>query len=131
MHIDITTPSILFPAISLFMLAFTNRFSAIVSRIRELSEKSHENKSESLLKQISYLERRVKFIIFMQAFLILSIIFCIISIFALIFSFELIGKWLFMTSLVFIAVSLFISFFEIQISTKAIDIQLEEMKKQN
>ena len=34
MHIDVSTPSILFPAISLLLLAFTNRFLALANLIQ-------------------------------------------------------------------------------------------------
>ena len=36
MEITLTTPAILFPAVSLLMLAYTNRFLAIASIIRVL-----------------------------------------------------------------------------------------------
>ena len=37
MHVSLTTPALLFPAISLLLLAYTNRFFALAALIRNLS----------------------------------------------------------------------------------------------
>lgn len=128
MQIEITTPALLFPTISLFMLAYTNRFSALVNRIRELSGKHHADKSEIILKQILFLEKRVQLIVLMQAFLVIGMLLCIISMFLLMFYFYNAGKVIFILSLLFLCVSLSCSFFEILISSQAIKIQLSNMK---
>jgi hypothetical protein len=48
----LTTPALLFPAISLLLLAYTNRFFAIASRIQDLHAKYKGNCDEVILGQI-------------------------------------------------------------------------------
>ena len=52
MELTLTTPALLFPTISLLLLAYTNRFVAIGSRIRNLHGLYQLEKSDSLLSQI-------------------------------------------------------------------------------
>jgi Protein of unknown function (DUF2721) len=129
MDISITTPALLFPAISLLMLAYTNRFLALASLIRNLHAKykDHTNK-EGVLKQIRNLRLRLRLIRLMQFFGILSLILCVLSMF---FVFEQLSGWanfLFVSSLVAMLISLFLSLSEIQISTKALEIELSDME---
>ena len=129
MEISITTPALLFPAISLLMLAYTNRFLALASLIRNLHAKykDHANK-EGVLKQIRNLRLRLRLIRLMQFFGILSLILCVLSMF---FVFEQLSGWanfLFVSSLVAMLISLFLSLSEIQISTKALEIELSDME---
>lgn len=129
MNIDITTAAILFPTISLFMLAYTNRFSSLVSRIRELSERCEGSCDQAILKQVRFLERRVKLIITMQGFLVFSLLLSVLSILLLTFNFYEIAKITFLISLFSILVSLILSFFEIKVSGNALEIQLDNIKK--
>ena len=129
MEISINTPALLFPAISLLMLAYTNRFLALASLIRNLhaTYKDHTNK-EGVLQQIKNLRLRLRLIRLMQFFGILSLILCVLSMF---FVYEQMPVWansLFALSLVAMLVSLFLSLSEIQISTKALEIELSDMK---
>lgn len=129
MDISITTPALLFPAISLLMLAYTNRFLALASLIRNLHAKykDHTNK-EGVLKQIRNLRLRLRLIRLMQFFGILSLILCVLSMF---FVFEQLSAWanfLFASSLVAMLISLFLSLSEIQISTRALEIELSDME---
>ena len=129
MEISITTPALLFPAISLLMLAYTNRFLALASLIRNLyaKYKEHANK-EGLLQQIKNLRLRLRLIRLMQFFGVLSLILCVLSMF---FVFEQLSLWaniLFVLSLVAMLLSLFLSLSEIQISTKALEIELSDME---
>jgi hypothetical protein len=129
MDISITTPALLFPAISLLMLAYTNRFLALASLIRNLHAKykDHTNK-EGVLKQIRNLRLRLRLIRLMQFFGILSLILCVLSMFSV---FEQLSGWanfLFVSSLVAMLISLFLSLSEIQISTKALEIELSDME---
>ena len=128
MDISITTPALLFPAISLLMLAYTNRFLALASLIRNLhaTYKDHTNK-EGVLQQIKNLRLRLRLIRLMQFFGILSLILCVLSMF---FVYEQLSVWansLFTLSLVAMLISLFLSLSEIQISTKALEIELSDM----
>lgn len=128
MEISINTPALLFPAISLLMLAYTNRFLALASLIRNLhsSYQDHADKN-GVLKQIKNLRLRLRLIRQMQLFGVLSLFLCVLSMF---FVYERIGMWanfLFACSLVSMLVSLFLSLYEIQISTRALEIELGDM----
>ena len=129
MDISINTPALLFPAISLLMLAYTNRFLALASLIRSLHSKykDHTNK-ESVLQQIKNLRLRLRLIRMMQLFGVLSLFLCVLSMF---FVYEQLSVWanmLFALSLVAMLLSLFLSLSEIQISTKALEIELSDME---
>lgn len=129
MEISINTPALLFPAISLLMLAYTNRFLALANLIRNLHSKykDHTNK-EGVLQQIKNLRLRLRLIRFMQLFGIISLVLCVLSMF---FVFEQLVIWansLFVASLIAMLVSLFLSLSEIQISTRALEIELSDME---
>ncbi|MEM9399084.1 MAG: DUF2721 domain-containing protein, partial [Verrucomicrobiota bacterium] len=49
MSIDLTTPGLLFPAISLLLLAYTNRFLSLATLIRNLHASYKEKKEARLL----------------------------------------------------------------------------------
>ena len=128
MEISINTPALLFPAISLLMLAYTNRFLALASLICNLhaTYKDHANK-EGVLQQIKNLRLRLRLIRLMQLFGILSLFLCVLSMF---FVYEQLSIWanfLFASSLIAMLISLFLSLSEIQISTKALEIELSDM----
>ena len=129
MEISINTPALLFPAISLLMLAYTNRFLALANLIRNLYSKYKEHPDTgSVLKQIQNLRLRLKLIRLMQMFGVLSLFLCVLSMF---FVYERLSGWansLFAASLVAMLVSLFLSLWEIQISTRALEIELKDME---
>ena len=73
MEISLTTPALLFPAISLLLLAYTNRFLALANLIRNLHAKYMSEKDLKIKAQISNLKKRVILIRNMQLrFIILS-----------------------------------------------------------
>ena len=129
MNISITTPSILFPAITLLMLAYTNRFLALSQLIRALHKDYKENKSNKTLKQIKHLRYRVFLIRLMQALGASAIIFCTLSIFALLFEYAMVGAILFMISIGVFLGSIISSFIEILLSSKALNILLEDIER--
>ena len=131
MLIEITTPALLFPAISLLLLAFTNRFLAIASLIRSLHQKNigDENIDRILIsKQIHNLKVRLKLIKNMQLFGVLSFFFCVLSMFMLFQHEALWGNYAFGVSMILLLISLGISLTEIQLSTKALNLELKRME---
>ncbi len=128
MEISINTPALLFPAISLLMLAYTNRFLALATLIRNLHAKyqDHSNK-EGVAKQIKNLRLRLRLIRMMQFFGILSLILCVFSMFFVFKQLQVWASMFFALSLVAMLVSLFLSLSEIQISTRALEIELSDM----
>lgn len=126
MEITITTPSLLFPAISLLMLAYTNRFVVLANVIRQLSSLENAPSQAVVIRQIENFRTRMKVIRLMQAFGVLSFVFCTLSMFSLLLMWILAGKFLFACSLILLVISLLFSLYEVNISTTAINIELEK-----
>ena len=124
----LTTPSLLFPAITLMLLAYTNRFLSTATLIRQLHAKYLENQ-ESLLKgQITNLRLRLYLIRNMQLFGVLSFVGCVGSMAFIYWDNQEWGSYLFASALVSLLVSLVISVREIQLSTRALDLELSDME---
>ena len=128
MSINIATPSILFPAITLLMLAYTNRFLALSQLIRSLHQDYQTRQSSNLLKQINHLRYRVLLIRLMQTFGAISIFGCTLSIFALLFQFDQFGVTFFVFSLISFLISIVCSISEILLSSKALNVLLEDIE---
>lgn len=129
MELSITTPALLFPAISLLMLAYTNRFLALASLIRNLHSKynNHTDK-EGVLLQIKNLRLRLRLIRLMQWFGVFSLLMCVLSMFFVYLIYPKMAGFFFASSLVTMLISLFLSLSEIQISTRALEIELSDME---
>lgn len=130
MEMTITTPSLLFPAISLLMLAYTNRFVTLANVIRQLSNLDNAPSRDIVIRQIENLRVRMAVIRLMQAFGVLSFVFCTLSMFSLLLDFLVAGMYLFAVSLILLVVSLLCSFYEVNISTTAINIELEKFDEE-
>jgi len=129
MNLSINTPALLFPAISLIMLAYTNRFLALASLVRNLHAKyTPESKDTLIHGQIKNLRYRLRLIKNMQAFGICSFISCILCMFFIYLEKPLAAEILFAISLLFFIASLFMSLIEIQLSTKSLDLELSDME---
>lgn len=124
----LTTPALLFPAISLLLLAYTNRFLVLAQLIRQLHNQDRRHLSEYVSRQIENLQRRIGLIRAMQAFGILSFLACTVSMFAVFLGRTTLGEWIFGASLILLMVSLLLSFWEIQISCVAINIELQDLR---
>ena len=122
------TPALLFPAISLLLLAYTNRFLGLASLIRGLAARYKENGDRLLIGQIRNLRHRLTLIRRMQACGVASIFMCVACMFALFAGSEMTGKALFAVSLLLLMGSLGLSFREIQLSTNALKIQLSTLE---
>ena len=128
MEVSLTTPALLFPAISLLLLAYTNRFLTIAGLIRALHKNYQENPNKNIKAQIFNLKRRVNLIKNMQIFGIVSLLLCVLSMFLIYEELQFYGSLVFGVSLVLLMISLVLSIIEIQISVKALNIQLDGMK---
>lgn len=128
-QISINTPALLFPAITLLMLAYTNRFLALATLIRNLHAKYkqiHENR-EVIKAQITNLKRRLVLVKQMQAMGIISFFFCVLSMLSFYLELERWGAAIFGVSLLSLLISLALSLNEIFISTRALEIELKDM----
>ncbi len=128
MQISLTTPALLFPAISLLMLAYTNRFLTIATIIRNLHDRYKSEASDNLLGQIANLRYRIYLIRNMQIAGVLSLLFCVISMFALFAGWVVAGQWAFAIALILMMVSMAISLRELQISVGALALLLVELE---
>lgn len=129
MDINLTTPALLFPAISLLLLAYTNRFLALATLIRSLHAKYQEDPHEVILGQIRNLRKRVFLIRNMQASGVLSLLLCVVCMFLLFANEQIAGRYTFGLSLILLIISLALSVYEIQISIQALKIQLGDMEE--
>ncbi|MEM7549164.1 MAG: DUF2721 domain-containing protein [Bacteroidota bacterium] len=126
---ELTTPAILFSAISLLFLAFTNRFLAIATLIRQLHGKYAEHPESGMLHgQIRNLRKRLFLIRNMQAFGVVSFFFCVLSMIFIYIGNGDLAYILFGISLILLMISLIISLIEIYLSTKALELQLSDME---
>ncbi len=128
MDITLTTPALLFPAISLLLLAYTNRFLAIANLIRSLHGGNAGALDKRTKAQIQNLRKRLVLIKNMQLMGIGSLFLCVLCMFLLFGDYILAGKILFAISLIMLLISLGLSIIEIQISVKALNIQLEDLE---
>jgi hypothetical protein len=129
MEISLATPALLFPAISLILLAYTNRFLALSSLIRGLAAQFRANREQMLIGQIHNLRHRLMLIRAMQAVGVASLFVCVACMFALFFGEQVVGRALFAASLLLLMGSLALSFREIQLSTRALNIQLSTIEQ--
>src|SRR5689334_13487889 len=122
MELTINTPALLFPAITLLLLAYTNRFLAIANLIRKLhDEYIGGKKSKTLLEQISNLRKRINYIRSMQALGVFSFLCCVGCMFSIYKDWGKVSEYLFALSLLSLLASLVISMIEIYLSTKALE----------
>jgi hypothetical protein len=129
MELTVNIPALLFPAISLIMLAYTNRFLALSSRVRVLHDKYQmQDDRERLFIQIKNLKYRLKLIRKMQTYGVTSLLFAIISMFFIYIQYQRVAQFIFASSLVSFSWSIFLSLIEIRLSTKAIEIELGDME---
>ncbi|NQZ79128.1 MAG: DUF2721 domain-containing protein [Ekhidna sp.] len=131
MEITLTTPALLFPAISLLLLAYTNRFLAIATLIRQLHQSYLSDPRSVLEGQLKNLRTRLYLIRAMQLFGVTSLLLCVLAMFFIYLEAEVWGSGIFGISLVLLLVSLLISVRELQLSTKALDIELSDMELGN
>jgi hypothetical protein len=129
MELGLTTPALLFPTVSLLLLAYTNRFLATAGLIRSLHSQYQDNKSPFILGQIKSLRLRVRLIRDMQACGILSLFLCVLCMFLLFSGNITIAKYVFGVSLVLLMTSLGLSIYEIQMSMSALKIQLRDIEE--
>jgi Protein of unknown function (DUF2721) len=129
MEISISTPALLFPTISLLMLAYTNRFLALTSAVRKLLEQYRLDHQTGLLKQIHALRFRINLIKYMQTIGVSSLFLCVLCMAALFAGWTLAANIIFAGSLALMLVSLALSAWEIQLSANALDLALRDIEE--
>ncbi len=129
MTLTMSIPALLFPAISLTMLAYNARYLAIAALIRQLHSEYLISQSKNTVLQIKNLRKRLWLIQNMQAIAIASFLTSVITMFLLYIELYEWANILFGMSLFCLMISLFLSFIEVQISTKALSIRLDRIEE--
>lgn len=124
---NLTTPALLFPATSLLLLAYTNRFLVLAQLIRNLQTQDKNDGRDLVIRQILNLRKRIVLTRYMQALGVSSFIMCALSMFLVFIERDHLAEAFFGLSLFLLVLSLLVSLWEIMISTRAIEITLEDM----
>ena len=137
-QLTLTTPALLFSAISLLLLAYTNRFLAYANVVRGLHARYKENQSNRepgeanpdilIVGQIQNLRKRLVLTRTMQLLGIGSLLLCVLCMFLVYIELQLSAEIIFGIALLMLIVSLAISVREIQISVKALDLHISDME---
>ncbi|MFV0391811.1 MAG: DUF2721 domain-containing protein [Paludibacteraceae bacterium] len=127
-ELTLITPSVLFSAISLILLAFTNRFLAYTSLVRSLKDKYLQDKSSVTKAQIENLKKRLKLTRQMQLYGTASLLLCVVTMFLIYIGWQNTAVVVFAVALLLLILSLTLSVWEINISSKSIKIHLSDME---
>ena len=126
--LSLTTPAILFPTISLLLLAYTNRYIAISNRIRALHSLYKTDKTSIILEQIIILKKRILLIRNMQLLGIGSMFVAAFTMFLIYYGFDKWIKEVFGMSLILMLISLSLCAVEVYLSNKALLIQIRDIE---
>jgi len=127
MELTLTTPALLFPAISLLLLAYTNRFLTLAALTRDLYARYREKPEARIKGQLINLRYRIGIIRSMQIFGVSSFFGCVLCMFLLFAGFQIIGTWIFGASLVLLLISLGLSLRELIVSIDALMLQISDL----
>ena len=131
MEITVTTPALLFPAISLILLAYTNRFQAVSKRIRDLKDVYKLHHLSFHFEQIRSLRRRIILIRNMQVLGVSALLGCVCTMLFLFIGNEMAGRIMFAFSLFLMIVSLVLSLKELTLSVQALNLELTDLEKED
>ena len=126
-ELTLTTPSILFSAISLIMLAYTNRFLAYASVIRNLKKEHESNPSPITQQQMDNLRRRLHMTRSMQIYGVSSLLLCVVCTLLIYIGLQKTAVYTFGAALGLLVVSLWISIRELLISVRALEVHLDHV----
>ena len=118
-ELSLTTPALLFSAVSLILLAYTNRFLSYAQLVRTLKEQHLQHPSKVTRAQIDNLRRRLHLTRTMQLLGVTSLFLCVVTMFS---------AYVFGAALLLLVGSLGVSIWEIQISVRALEIHLKDME---
>ena len=128
-ELTLITPTFLFSAISLLLLAYTNRFLSYAQLVRNLKDKYMNDHSAITHAQIMNLRKRLSLTRNMQLFGVGSLLLCVATMFFIYIGWQLISIYVFGVALVMLIVSLSLTVMEIRISAKSLEIYLGDMEK--
>lgn len=127
--LTISTPALLFPAVSLLFLAYTNRFLHLAALVRQLHRDWVERQDDCLRAQIDNMRKRLALIRWMQLLGAVSILLCVVAMVAVMLEANLTGWITFFAALLFMAGSLVCLILEIACSGGALKILLDRVER--
>ena len=130
MELTLSTPALLFPAISLLLLAYTNRFLALAALMRELHSRHQTQPDSRIIGQLRNLRYRILIIRNMQVCGVGSFFGCVLCMFVLFAGYGTAGQWIFGGSLILLLISLALSLREIQVSIDALTLQVSDLDRE-
>lgn len=128
-ELTLITPTFLFSAISLLLLAYTNRFLSYAQLVRTLKDRYMEDQSALTLAQIANLRKRLYLTKNMQMLGVASLLLCVATMFLIYVGLQIISAYVFGLALLLLIISLTLSVLEIRISAKSLEIYLSNMEK--
>ncbi len=128
MDISLTTPALLFPALSLLLLAYTNRFLALAALIRDLHAQYQISKENVIEQQLISLRYRLKVIRNTQAFGTASFFAGVLCMFLQFAGLYGAAQWAFGFSLAMMLISLALSLHEVNMSMDTLSLVLHDIK---
>jgi hypothetical protein len=130
MEITFNTPALLFPAISLLLLAYTNRFLALANLVRKLHDEYITGGENKIIKQqIHSLRYRLRLVRYMQTLGVFSFLCCVICMYSIYIGWAVTSRFIFAASLLSLLTSLIFSLVEITQSTKALELELSDIEE--
>ncbi len=127
MELTLSTPALLFPAISLLLLAYGQRFLTLAALTRELYARNRAQPDTRLKAQLHNLRYRIGIIRNMQIFGVASFFGCVLSMFFIFASMPILGTWVFGASLLLLLISLALSLRELMVSIDALMTQISDL----
>ena len=127
-ELSLTTPALLFSAVSLILLAYTNRFLSYAQLVRTLKEQHLQHPSKVTRAQIDNLRRRLHLTRTMQLLGVTSLFLCLVTMFLIYVGLMLLSAYVFGAALLLLVGSLGVVIWEIQISVRALEIHLKDME---
>jgi len=127
-ELTLITPTFLFSAISLILLAFTNRFLSYAQLVRTLKDRYMDDHSAITRAQIMNLRKRLYLTKNMQLFGVASLLMCVVTMFLIYIGYQTISVYVFGFAILSLIISLSLSVWEIQISANSLKIYLSDME---
>lgn len=127
-ELTLITPTFLFSAVSLILLAYTNRFLSYAQLVRTLKDKYMIDRSAITHAQIMNMKKRLALTKYMQLSGVMSLLLCVATMFLIYLGAQLISAYIFGLALLLLIISLGLSVWEIQISVKSLKIHLSDMQ---
>ncbi|WP_148469334.1 DUF2721 domain-containing protein [Alistipes sp.] len=128
-ELTLATPALLFSAVSLILLAYTNRFLSYAQLIRTLDGLHREHPSQVTRAQIDNLRRRLHLTRSMQTLGVVSLLLCVVTMFLIYVGWQQPAAWVFGAALLLLIGSLGVSVREIGISVRALEIRLRDLER--